>query len=687
MKKLKILATILCVTLFFNACQKDNILNNTEPENQLQNADIELKSYDEETCGQISELCLRCRFVTADPRPVASLRLPDLSEQRSQNIQDVDNNYLEIVIDGETYTIRPAAYFGEETQEYLISTPQGNYITSNIQNDYVRSKAIEDVELPSVLQNVYELDHKRFIDGNLNFLDAQRAFGLSTQLVSRDEEGLTISASGSTGLGGGCCIILYDPCYGVSMSALVLEYQEVLGMNDPHTNAEQIIEDALNANKPAGFDPKTDCLNTQNVVASILNDPLIAGSSHAPNQIKLNYLDALLNLDEDEYEWLYAGGASTNFPIITEIYDDITQNQNLTNCEKADCSLNASYRQIINLLHNETPLTSSEKQNIVTTYADIYCNDKSTYNCLQQIDNTALQYSLIAFPTLDAEIKNRILTSACDIENLDDTYNFSGLDNPIDYPEQAVIENGIDILEIEGGTLNPCSGTFIGHNVDRNNEEDIQHGLNGDGTGIELANAQPPKPDDELFLRMTSLLNSCTIFSFELNGVAQNFINLFQVNDDPDLEHIDEILNEKVAESTAMQDFVKIFGERLNAELTDTNGDINGVFVGLLLGQRPRFNQWHYRFNGLQILINDTEYTEVYLEDGTYEYDPNTGRWSAWFCFDVEDHFGLDRNDALTFQGSHIGFPAWWILQHQRNYVPFHTKILVRARLSGVIEI
>jgi len=186
---------------------------------------------------------------------------------------------------------------------------------------------------------------------------------------------------------------------------------------------------------------------------------------------------------------------------------------------------------------------------------------------------------------------------------------------------------------------------------------------------------------------MTALLHSCTIFSFALKGVADNFINLFAVNDDPYLEHIDEILNEKVAESTAMQDFVKIFGDELNTELSNRNGDITGVLLGLNENQRPRFNAWHYRFNGLQILINDTEYTRIFLEDGTYEYDPDTGRWSAWFCFDVEDHFGLDRNDAITFQGSHIGFPAWWILQHQRNYVPFHTKILVRARLSGEIEI
>ena len=685
MNKLNVLATILCLTIFINGCQKDSTLNNTQPENQVQNADIESRSYDEETCGTINDLCLRCIITGEVLDEEVEVKFPDLARQEVENIKGIDNNYLEIVIDGEKYTIRPATYFGGKTQEYLITTPKGNYITSNIKNDYVNSKAL-DVKLPNTLGNIYKLDHERFIHGKLSFDEVKRTFGKNTKLLGTKDEGYRISITDidvSSGIGS----IFYAPCYGVTMSALVLDYQEILGMNDPHTNAAQIIEAALYANTPAGFDPKTDCHNTQDVVGSILNDPLIAGSSHAPNQIKLNYLDALLNLDQDEYKWLYASGASTNFPIITEIYDDIIQNQNLTDCAKADCSLKASYRQIINLLHNETPLTSSEKQNIVTTYSDIYCNDRKTYNCLRQIDNTALQYSLIAFPTLDAEIKDRILTAACDIENLDDTYNFSGLDNPINYPEQAVIENGIDILEIEGGALTPCVGTFIGHNVDRNNTEDIGHGLDGDGTGIELANQDPPETNDELFATMRNLFFACTAFSFELEDVGQDFIDLFEVNDDPDLEHIDERLNQRVADSRAMKDFVKIFGEKLNTELSGTNGDINGVFAQLLLGQRPRFNSLRYRFYGLQILINDTEYTKIYLEDGTYEYDPATGRWSAWFCFDVEDHFGLDRNDAITFQGSHPGFPAWWMLQHQRNYVPFHTKVLVRARLSGEIEI
>lgn len=382
MNRLNVLATILCLTLFFNACQKDSILNTTQSESQLQSTDdIELRSYDEETCGQISNLCLKCQFVFEEHIP-PDVRLPDLSERQSQSMEGIDNNYIEIVIDGETYTIRPAAYFGEETQEYLISTPQGNYITSNIQNDYVRSKAIEDVELPDVLQNVYELDHKQFMDGNLNFNQVRRAFGLNTQFLSRDDEGLTISAAGSTGLGGGCCIVLYDPCYGVSMSALVLEYQEVLGMNDPHTSAEQIIEDALTANTPTGFDPKTDCLNTQDVVESILNDPLIAGSSFADFSIKLNYLNTLLGLDEDTYNSLLLFN-SQNIALVDEVYNGLTVSQNLGACDEEDCGLAGGYHELIRTTLEGEVLSPTDLDFLLDFYSIIRCNNPSLYRCLR----------------------------------------------------------------------------------------------------------------------------------------------------------------------------------------------------------------------------------------------------------------------------------------------------------------
>ncbi len=176
MNRLNVLTTILCLTLLINGCQKDSIIDSAKPENQLQSTDIDLRSYDEEICGGISELCLKCHIeVIQGPDIPIFPRLSESNGRTPQITEGIDNNYLEMIIDGETYTIRPANYFGEQTQEYLISSPKGNYITSNIQNEYVRSKALE-VELPDVLQNIYKLDHKRFIEGNLNFDEVQRCF-------------------------------------------------------------------------------------------------------------------------------------------------------------------------------------------------------------------------------------------------------------------------------------------------------------------------------------------------------------------------------------------------------------------------------------------------------------------------------------------------------------------------------
>jgi len=127
MNKLNVLATILCLTIFINGCQKDNIVDSVQLENQIQNTDIETRSYDEETCGIINDLCLRCMVRGEVLEEEVEVKFTDLARQKIENARGIDNNYLEIEIDGEKYTIRPAAYFGGKTQEYLVSTPKGNY--------------------------------------------------------------------------------------------------------------------------------------------------------------------------------------------------------------------------------------------------------------------------------------------------------------------------------------------------------------------------------------------------------------------------------------------------------------------------------------------------------------------------------------------------------------------------------
>jgi hypothetical protein len=97
---------------------------------------------------------------------------------------------------------------------------------------------------------------------------------------------------------------------------------------------------------------------------------------------------------------------------------------------------------------------------------------------------------------------------------------------------------------------------------------------------------------------------------------------------------------------------------------------------------RPKFSSLHHKFHGLQILINDTETTNIMMYD--YTIDSN-GNWEAEVVFEITDHFGLDKNDVLTYQTTHRGFVAWWALQHKRDYKPFLTKIYVTRKLKGKI--
>jgi hypothetical protein len=94
--------------------------------------------------------------------------------------------------------------------------------------------------------------------------------------------------------------------------------------------------------------------------------------------------------------------------------------------------------------------------------------------------------------------------------------------------------------------------------------------------------------------------------------------------------------------------------------------------------QRVRYN----RFHGLTILINDTEETTIWYM-GNFNLNNDTKVWFADFYFEVTDHFGLDKHDAIEYQGYHTGFAAWWTLQHKRNYPPFRTKITIFATLKG----
>jgi hypothetical protein len=263
----------------------------------------------------------------------------------------------------------------------------------------------------------------------------------------------------------------------------------------------------------------------------------------------------------------------------------------------------------------------------------------------------------------------------------DPNYPFSNLQNPVFANDDPIIENGINVNDIVDETPTGNNPRVLAQTENRCNsdDEDMKFGYNGDPNGI-IPQFLLSQTDTYLFNQMSSLFYWCTYFDNELYSVGQDMIQRFRNRTGG--SYSNPILNNKVKSSSALINFLKSFGEQLNSRLQTTNGDISAI-SNFTLGFRPVFNGQYNKFAGLQILINDTEYTEIQLDNFTIDI---TGNWQAEVTVTIHDHFGLDKHDALEYQAFHTGFPSWWILQHIRNYKPFDTTVKVRKLISGHLQ-
>lgn len=245
----------------------------------------------------------------------------------------------------------------------------------------------------------------------------------------------------------------------------------------------------------------------------------------------------------------------------------------------------------------------------------------------------------------------------------------------VEAPEEPEIINNIQVDFADGYYTNPMR--LIGHTRNRGNIEDLQYGTSGNVNWIPsyLQNSQ----DSHYFYLMTDLFTKCTTFDNGLRSVGLDMIDRFQNGNGADYSN--SMLNERAQESVQTRNFLKEFGEKFHQRLLATNMNLNNVPIIDMDEIRPKYDGLYNKFHGLQILVNDTEYSEIYLESFT---PISNNKWTAIIQLEVLDHFGLDLHDAQTYQHWHDGFPAWWILQHVRNYRPFKTKISVRFRMSVI---
>ncbi|WP_439504488.1 DUF3289 family protein [Sediminibacterium sp.] len=255
-------------------------------------------------------------------------------------------------------------------------------------------------------------------------------------------------------------------------------------------------------------------------------------------------------------------------------------------------------------------------------------------------------------------------------------YPFNYPEQPYDAPDEPIINNGVslsDEVDPGNGSLTPPGRLIAKSRRTQPNIEDMLHGTDGNTTGI--LNLYPIMPKEWHFNQMKDLFHACTFFDFQLKSVADEMIQKFK--DRTGGEYTNPLLNAKVAQSSAMINYIKKFGKELNDKLRETGGNLNSISE-LNLTYRPKFNGLFNKFHGLQILINDTESTDIHIDK--FQMGAS-GSWSAEVTITIFDHFGIDKTDVLKYQFYHGGFSSWWILQRTLDYVPFKTVITVKEKI------
>jgi hypothetical protein len=278
------------------------------------------------------------------------------------------------------------------------------------------------------------------------------------------------------------------------------------------------------------------------------------------------------------------------------------------------------------------------------------------------------------------------LNSGVSIFDLIEGYKDFGGEGTGTDPGYVIIQNGITVVSTSVAQTVATTGTLIGFSR-RNppNVEDMQHGTNGDCSGIMFncmtntgGMANHTLTDEDLKTQMRNLM---TFFSLDpIEDIAVSFAERFFSKISSD--HYATDLSDHVRWNPVMLNYMTGFGAQLNKVLKNNNGNIH-LSEALNLGDKPpHFTGWENRWRGYTITMNNTETAEIWYM-GNFNLDNSTKVWSADFYFEVTDHFGLDKHDAILYQGYHTGFAAWWALQHKRNYPPFRTKITLFATLKG----
>lgn len=384
MKKIIVFILVLVSFLLVESCKKEQIPPTEKSKTEVDTGKITDRSYQEEECGSISQLCPTCSQ--------EAIAIHELQPR----VSGVDNNTITLSIGDKEYVVHPAEFFLPSSNELLIKENNKEYLLSDTEAK-LKSDA-QTIEIPVAIELLKTIDQDAFKAGNIT--EAMIKDVLGQDVIVTDEgngnfrvlvNNITTTTTSDK--------VWEDPCQGKSFDNTVKTvYTEVLGRNVPHSDYENIIANALldfldNFHLENGykFDFKTDCVNTQDVVNSILLDPQIAGSSQAPYSIKLNYLTALLELSNEEYEWLYANGSSTHNAEIDALYSLLAVDSPNGQC--ADCGRILAEQAIVSLFINGT-LTAANNTDIEVIdnfYGNLKCTNHDLYSFIYSTPNNLVK--------------------------------------------------------------------------------------------------------------------------------------------------------------------------------------------------------------------------------------------------------------------------------------------------------
>ncbi|MCA0396555.1 MAG: RHS repeat-associated core domain-containing protein [Bacteroidetes bacterium] len=204
------------------------------------------------------------------------------------------------------------------------------------------------------------------------------------------------------------------------------------------------------------------------------------------------------------------------------------------------------------------------------------------------------------------------------------------------------------------------------------------------GFGAERGNTVPKSAEamsnTELFdwmYRMFSFYSSGGSRSGQV--AAWQMVSRFKENKGGVYENVN--LTDAVIESSLFKGFANEIGKQFHARLQQQGGDASKFTLAL---DRPLFDE---KFSGLGITIHGVQKMELYLENFSIN---QKGRFYAEININLYDDFGLSRDDVTQFSGKFApyktGLYAWWILQNQRGYKVFQTKVSATIEISGNIK-